>query len=201
MEIGSVIVCKEQDCVKPKKTAGYCNRHYLNYHRHGKPNGKWVKKHQHLSLKEKILLKSKLNPNNGCLEWTGSIDKSTGYGYVIFESEKIGSHRAAFEVFKEQSIEGKQVLHKCDNRKCVNPDHLFLGTIQDNMKDKVSKGRQTRGSTFKTAKVNEKQVLVFRSLKKSGFFNKELASLFQISVRHMARITSGDRWKHVGESL
>jgi hypothetical protein len=189
--------CKEPDCEKPKSKLGFCNRHYLNYQRHGTPNGKWVMANKTDSIEKRLADKSKLTPENGCVEWVGYIDPTTGYGSLIFNGMKMSAHRASYEKFHGLSISGKQVLHKCDNRKCINPDHLFLGSIEDNMKDKVEKGRQGRGSVYKTAKVTEKQVLVIRNLKKSGFLNKELASLFPMSVRHMARITSGNRWKHV----
>jgi hypothetical protein len=82
----------------------------------------------------------------GCWIWT-IINKGERYGkfWSIDLSKGLGAHRASYEIFKGDPT-GKYVCHTCDNTRCVNPQHLFLGTPDDNSKDMVTKGRQAKGS-------------------------------------------------------
>ena len=75
---------------------------------------------------------------NGCWEWNCNKKE---YGDVYYKTKHYSSHRFSYTLFKEQIPEGLFVLHKCDNPCCVNPDHLFLGTQQDNITDMWDKGR------------------------------------------------------------
>ncbi len=80
-----------------------------------------------------------------CWEWTGGLTE--GYGMIRFNYENFYAHRISWIIENGEIPDNLLILHKCDNRLCVNPKHLFLGTIADNMKDKVKKGRQARGET------------------------------------------------------
>jgi HNH endonuclease len=84
-------------------------------------------------------------PNSGCWLFTGT-GTQDGYCYFNYggslpKGVMLGAHRFAFSVWREPIPDGMHVLHRCDVRCCVNPDHLFLGTAEDNMRDMVSKGR------------------------------------------------------------
>jgi len=82
---------------------------------------------------------------NGCWEWQWSVFKQTGYGQFALDSKTpVNAHRMSWELVNGTIPTGLHVLHKCDNRKCVNPEHLFLGTDKDNMLDKKQKGRTSR---------------------------------------------------------
>jgi hypothetical protein len=87
-------------------------------------------------------------PNTGCLLWLGG-GKDGGYGTVAWgpraARETVGAHRKAWELVHGPIPAGLGILHKCDTRFCVNPDHLFLGTAADNAADMVAKGRSVRG--------------------------------------------------------
>lgn len=77
---------------------------------------------------------------NGCWLWQGFVHK-TGYGDTAYRGKNMKAHRAMFIVAKEPVPDGLNVLHTCDVRNCINPDHLWLGTISDNKQDELAKGR------------------------------------------------------------
>jgi len=95
-------------------------------------------------IKERLLNKMKINSETGCWEYTGYIAK-VGYGRISFKGKQQWVHRVAYTVFIGLIPTGLLVCHKCDNRKCINPHHLFTGTHQDNMDDMIRKGRGNSG--------------------------------------------------------
>ena len=78
---------------------------------------------------------------NSCWEWTGATNRNGGYGQIGVRGKIIRAHRLSWVWVNNKIPKDMHVLHKCDNRVCVNPDHLFLGTQKDNMQDCVRKGR------------------------------------------------------------
>lgn len=82
----------------------------------------------------------KVNKKGDCWNWTASFRKA-GYGAFKYKGKVISAHRMSFIIKHEYIPAGKWVLHRCDNRKCVNPAHLFLGNASDNMQDCANKNR------------------------------------------------------------
>lgn len=98
-------------------------------------------------IKERLLERIEIDNKTGCWNWKLSLDE-WGYGrtklYKTRQNWK--AHRLSYTVFKGDINGGLFVCHKCDNPKCINPEHLFLGTHQDNMNDMVKKGRANKNS-------------------------------------------------------
>jgi len=140
-----------------------------------------------VSLKEK--LRVKIEKTDTCWLWTGFIDKY-GYGSIMEFGKRIGAHRAAWMVCNGVIPSGMQVLHKCDVRHCVNPDHLFIGTHADNHKDKVKKGRVAWGEKHWHCKVLNKDV---EFIIKSVFSSRILSEMFNITRNHVNYLKRGYR--------
>ena len=103
-----------------------------------------------MTIVEKLLRRRKINLETGCWEWTGAkFTSGLGYGLIrVCSNDKSVNklvHRMAYEALIGPIPAGLCVLHHCDNPPCFNPDHLFLGTHQDNIRDRDSKGRQASG--------------------------------------------------------
>lgn len=138
---------------------------------------------------------------NSCWVWLKCKDKN-GYGVFYDGKKNIKAHRYSYELYVNKIRKGLCCLHKCDNPSCVNPEHLFLGTMQDNMADKMSKGRHktnaTKGSKNPFAKLTEKQVLEIRQKFSTGKYTKEgLGIEYKVSSTTIRNIIIKKKWKHI----
>ena len=134
---------------------------------------------------------------NSCWEWKGKLS-SKGYGRIGYKGENIQSHRASWMVHFGGIPVGLHVLHRCDNRKCVNPSHLFLGTNDDNIADMVSKGRNSRGENSSASKLTEQDVRVIRFLyDELGIKIYILKELFGVCDSVICNVVHRKAWKHV----
>lgn len=132
-----------------------------------------------------------------CWLWTGSI-KSHGYGKIGIDGKSIRAHRYAYELFRGPIPEGLIVCHKCDNRACVNPDHLFLGTFADNNADTKKKGRSAWGEKNVNAKLSCYHVSQIRKLYNSGKYSfRELGKLYNVTGTLVWCIVRNKIWKRI----
>jgi hypothetical protein len=132
--------CQHEGCEGWAWSQGYCNTHYNRF--------------RNLGLLLPIIIKNddvarfhtkyKVNSSSGCWEWTDHVH-GNGYGQFHVTTDgiqkKLRAHRFSYRQLVGSLPDDMMVLHRCDNRRCVNPDHLFLGDASDNMLDCVSKGR------------------------------------------------------------
>ena len=139
----------------------------------------------------------KVDKSGDCWEWVASCS-STGYGKLTYKRKTYSAHRFVFSLLGIEIPDGMCVLHRCDNRKCVNPKHLFFGTIADNNRDKCKKGRQKTpfGEKNGSSVLAAEQVVVIRELE--GLVSPgRIAEKFGCSRTTVRRILSGECWSHV----
>lgn len=132
----------------------------------------------------------------GCWFWTGCVDRD-GYGQIGVNYRQLKAHRFSWELHYSAIPEGLFVCHRCDNPSCVNPEHLFLGTNQDNTRDKVSKGRQPIGSQLPSAKLTEREVVAIRQLIAAGQPQAQIAREHNVTPAVVCHINRGRSWRHV----
>ena len=134
-----------------------------------------------------------------CIVW-GMAAGRNGYGKAGYRGKKWEVHRLSYEAFVGPIADGMHVLHKCDNKLCINPFHLFLGTPADNMADKKSKGRQRRGEGCYNAKLTAEQVASIRKIRReSGLSYSKIGSMFGTSGCNVGQIVRGETWREADE--
>ena len=131
-----------------------------------------------------------------CWDWIGAINQK-GYGAFSIGRKNIIAHRMAWELTYGPIPDGVFALHHCDRPRCCNVRHLWLGSNQDNVDDKVRKNRQCSGEKNGLAKLTNGQVLEIRRLAKEGHFQNYLAKLFNISDAVVSKIVRRETWKHI----
>lgn len=153
----------------------------------------------------------KKDEKTGCIEWQGNINNQ-GYGVLRSEENKrkmVSAHRFVWELFNGKIPDGMCICHKCDNRKCVNIEHLFLGTWYDNNHDRSIKGRSgkrkytdderkrysimNRGENNNYSKLTESQVLEIKKLK-GRFTIQNIADMYSVSKSCIKDIFGGKTW-------
>lgn len=135
---------------------------------------------------------------DGCWIWQGAVN-SKGYGSMRVGRATKRAHRVYYERHVGEIPEGMVICHGCDVPLCVNPAHLFAGTMMDNMRDRDSKGRggTARGSENRNAKLNEAQVREIRAAIAQGHDVRELGSRYGVSTHTIIDIRRSRSWKHV----
>ena len=153
-----------------------------------------------LTLEERFWEKVAIERPNDCWEWQAGCN-SSGYGLVYINGHKSEvSNRLTWWLTRGEIPDLFCVLHKCDNRKCCNPNHLFLGTYLDNIMDRHEKGRDgwLEGEDHPGAKLTDEDVKEIRHLYSTGnYTQQEIAKGFPVGRSQIANILCGLEWKNV----
>lgn len=156
---------------------------------------------------------AKIQKTDSCWIWKASFVNS-GYGQFWYNGKKITAHKFAYTFYKGPVPDEIDVCHTCDNKKCANPDHLFLGTTVENLTDMKRKGRSAkginngvykhpeiirRGENHGGSKTNNGQVIEIRNFYDTGIIHNicELARKFNLGQTTIRHIVKRDTWKTV----
>jgi hypothetical protein len=168
-------------CIKCTKVRQQYARTYKNYK---------------ITSKQFSSFHSKFIKTSNCWEWQKQ-RLPKGYGIFSINCFQILAHRFSFFYHYGFLDKDLDVLHTCDNPSCVNPEHLFLGTNQDNVDDKVAKNRQRKGEGIPSAKLGTSDILQIRELFRNGANHGELAKMFNVTKGNVGMIVRKQTWKHL----
>lgn len=152
--------------------------------------------------RQRIIDNSEPVPWSGCWIWMMSTNEK-GYGRVYAgraDGRQERAHRVSYRIFKGEIPEGMIVCHRCDVPSCVNPDHLFLGSLKDNTQDMLAKGRNVPmvGEMCGRAVLTEKQVREARRRYQAGDgSHRSLAEEYGVSKGAMCAVLTGRSWAHI----
>lgn len=131
-----------------------------------------------------------------CWNWKFPPDPQTGYGRYSFQKKHTSAHRFAWIISRGTIPKGMCVCHHCDNRICVNPKHLFLGTIADNNADMIRKGRQSKAP--RNNKISEDDVIKIRSMWKPYKVSvRKISETLKLGYKSCEIAVSKHHWKHI----
>jgi hypothetical protein len=192
-----IMKCLFDGCERDAVCKSYCDKHYRRILKRGNVNDFGNRKVDEGNATERFHKKYKLD-DSGCWIWTaGTRANSKGVLYPrhhVDGKKTTGAHRFSFEIYHGQIPPSMYVCHKCDTPLCVNPDHLFIGTHKDNMKDMVNKNRSFtgRGENKKgKAKLTDKQADEIRKIKMS---QTKIAAMYKVSQTTIGRIKRGESY-------
>lgn len=131
-----------------------------------------------------------------CWIWNGAVT-THGYGCVAHKGRVLGAHKVAYLISKGDVPQGLQVRHSCDKPLCVNPSHLSIGTLQDNMADKVARGRTQKENPHKLNLEAAREIRRLRGTSSSG----ELSQRFGVTQSHVFAIWANRIWKEPNEQI
>lgn len=190
-------MCSIDGCPKPILARGLCSAHYMKWKKYGDPSVVKQAQIHGKTLTERLEQYTK--KTSECWLWVGNQDPN-GYGRLNVRGKPMLAHRLWWA--SANGDPGKMhVLHKCDNPQCVKPEHLFLGTQTDNLKDMHNKKRGRQGHMFGEdhgmAKLTEQQV---REIRHSRDTVTALSKAYFVSKTNISDIRSGKTWKHIKET-
>lgn len=191
--------CTLESCGRPQKAKGLCQKHYQRLWAYGRTG---QIRFTGGTLEERLAERYTIDSTTGCWEWTGHIDQH-GYGRIDSTDQCNGksrsyamAHRISYELHVGGIPEGQFACHRCDNRKCISPAHIFLGTHADNQFDKVAKRRHTRAEQVETAKLTMAMATSIRIMFARGsHVISQLAAIYGLDEKSIWSLLKGQSWQ------
>lgn len=193
-------LCIVENCGNLHHAKGYCSKHHSRISRYGDANyvSPTIRPDcRKVTLKEALLKHVILTEGDECWNWKSSITHR-GYGEFTYLNKLLRAHRASYEVFKGEIPKGLFVLHTCDNRRCSNPNHLFLGTNKDNMQDMVNKNRQAVGERNTNSVLTADKVKQIKKLLTIESNISSIARQYSVDHKTIRQIRDNKTWRHIG---
>lgn len=136
-----------------------------------------------------------------CWTWRGGHNYRRGgvrsYAVLNWRGKVKGAHRVMWELTNGPIPDGKFVLHLCDNQWCIRPDHLYIGTHEDNTRDAVMRHRIAVGERQGVHKLTEAEVVAIRAMAAAGVATETIGPIFGVSGSNVRQIVRRDYWKHI----
>ncbi|HHQ8913236.1 TPA: HNH endonuclease [Bacillus cereus] len=182
-------LCNVGECKKKQYCKGMCKAHYNKFYLYGDPhyNGR-IHRRKHIEFDVK---------GNGCFECTSHTLNSGGYAEYWFNRKKYVMTRYIYQECFGDIPDELMVRHKCDNPKCINPEHLELGTSQDNVDDMVNRGRQAKGETSGTSILSNSDVKQIKYMLSRKYSCAEISRMYGVSRTCINSIKLNKTWRHI----
>jgi len=148
-------------------------------------------------MPEKFWCHVDVRSDSECWNWKATIQYK-GYGMFNLNKHPEGAHRVAWRLTNGEIPDGLLVCHHCDNPKCCNPSHLFLGTVKDNYEDMVNKGREIvlRGINHGMAKLDPQKIQEMKKLREGGKTYADIGKKYGVTAPAARYAIIGVTWKH-----
>lgn len=184
--------CYVDGCDEEHSRKGLCSKHYHRLRKTGRFDVKVI-----VGNPQKRLMTNVSITESGCWEWNKY--KKNGYGVTVLKGKQEQAHRASWKVFVGDIENGMQINHKCHNRACINPDHLYKGTQVENMRDMEGSGRanRARGERAGLSVLSVENVISIKKLIKQGSSNLQLSDQFNVAPTTISAIRNNKTWRNI----
>jgi len=179
--------CKKEGCTKKHYAKGFCSLHYKRFWKSGdtevnRPCARG-------NVEERFWNHIQKKVENECWEWQGFVDKD-GYGKMRTTDTNEAAHRASYRIHNGEIPKGLNVLHKCNNPPCCNPNHLYVGDQSRNMQDRIDAGNFLYGECHHNSKISNETVVL---IKNDSGTHKQLAEKYGCSASQIGNIRRGSQ--------